>query len=152
MRRIVKVMPQDQLLVMLYHNMLLTTLILQPSARSEFSHPDTAITLTCLSYYYGGLNDEQIRASFEELFQSDHAQEDYVLWTQSCEEMPKAFKQLSGVNLRDRQQCSLELFPSIRYSKGLIDYYLQHLVFPKEMKEFSNKLSSSGWVNLLHLV
>ncbi|CZR56441.1 uncharacterized protein PAC_06329 [Phialocephala subalpina] len=116
-----------------------------PSARSMFSHPDTAIALTCLSYYYGGLTDQQIHASFEELFLSDHAQEDYVQWIQHCEDLPKSFNRLTGVNLRDKQQCSYELFPCLRYSKGLIDYYLQHLVFPKEMKEFSNKLSSSGW-------
>ncbi|TVY37088.1 hypothetical protein LSUB1_G005891 [Lachnellula subtilissima] len=116
-----------------------------PSARSEFSHPGTAIALTCLSYYYGGLTDQQIRASFEELFLSDQAQEDYTQWIQHCEDLPKLFRQLAGVNLRDKQQCSHKLFPSLRYLKGLIDYYLEHLVFPKEMKEFSNKLSSSGW-------
>ncbi|TVY17756.1 hypothetical protein LARI1_G004515 [Lachnellula arida] len=116
-----------------------------PSARSEFSHPDTAIALTCLSYYYGGLTDQQIHASFEELFLSDQAQEDYAQWIQNCDDLPKSFRQLTGVNLRDKQQCSHQLFPSLRYSKGLIDYYLEHLVFPKEMKEFSNKLSSSGW-------
>ena len=38
-----------------------------PSARAEFSHPDTAIVLTCLSYYYGGLDDKQIYASFNEV-------------------------------------------------------------------------------------
>jgi len=104
-----------------------------------------------LSYYYGGLTDQQIHAAFEELFLSDHAQEDYVQWIQHCEDLPKSFKRLTGVNLRDKQQCSNELFPWLRYSKGLIDYYLKHLVFPKEMKEFSNKLSSSGWVNVTPL-
>lgn len=121
----------------------------QPSPRSEFSHPDTAIALTCLSYYYTGLTDEQIHASFEELLLSDHAQESYVQWIQHCEDVPKTLKHLNGVNLRDKQQCSQELFPCLRFSKGLIDYYLNHLVFPKQMKEFSNKLSSSGWVSLL---
>jgi hypothetical protein len=29
--------------------------------------------------------------------------------------------------------------------KNVIDFYLSHLVFPKEMKEFPSKLSSSGW-------
>ncbi|CAG8984161.1 hypothetical protein HYALB_00008163 [Hymenoscyphus albidus] len=116
-----------------------------PSARSEFSHPDTATCLTCLSYYYEGLTDAQIRASFEELFLSDYAEEDYSRWIQRCEVMPNEFKQLAGINLRDKQQCSQELFLWLRYSKGLIDYYLEHLVFPKEMKEFGNKLSSSGW-------
>ncbi|PVH87759.1 hypothetical protein DL98DRAFT_544883 [Cadophora sp. DSE1049] len=116
-----------------------------PSPRSEFSHPDTAIALTCLSYYYGGLTDEQIHDSFEELLLSDQSQEEYVRWIQYSEDFPKKFKRLAGVNLRDKHQCTQELFPSLRHSKGLIDYYLEHLVFPKEMKEFSNKLSSSGW-------
>ncbi|KAK0121150.1 hypothetical protein ONS96_011329 [Cadophora gregata f. sp. sojae] len=116
-----------------------------PSPRSEFSHPDTAIALTCLSYYYGGLTDEQIHDSFEELLLSDQSQEEYVRWIQYSEDFPKKFKRLAGVNLRDKHQCTQELFPALRHSKGLIDYYLEHLVFPKEMKEFSNKLSSSGW-------
>ncbi|KAL2069540.1 hypothetical protein VTL71DRAFT_14219 [Oculimacula yallundae] len=116
-----------------------------PSSRSEFSHPDTAIALTCLSYYYGGLTDQQIFDGFEELLLSDQSQEEYMRWIQNSEDFPKTFKRLAGVNLRDKRQCSQDLFPWLRYSKGLIDYYLEHLVFPKEMKEFSNKLSSSGW-------
>ena len=116
-----------------------------PSARSEFSHPDTAIILTCLSYYYGGLNDKQMLESFEELLQSDHAQEEYDCWTRACTDVPNAFKLLSGVNLSNTTQCSNELFPLLRFSKGLIDFYMSHLVFPKEMKEFTHKLSSSGW-------
>lgn len=66
-------------------------------------------------------------------------------WFQNAEDFPKKFKRLAGVNLRDKRQYTEELFPWLRFSKFLIDYYLEHLVFPKEMKEFSNKLSSSGW-------
>ena len=116
-----------------------------PSARAEFSHPDTTIILTCLSYYYGGLSDKQIYASFEELFQSDHAQEEYDDWTRDFSKLPNSFRQLSGVNLSNTTQCSRDLFPILRFSKGMIDFYMSHLVFPKEMKEFTYKLSSSGW-------
>lgn len=42
-------------------------------------------------------------------------------------------------------QCSRLLFPLLKFSKGLIDFHLSHLVFPKEMKEFTHKPSSSGW-------
>ncbi|KAI9441026.1 hypothetical protein H4582DRAFT_1516312 [Lactarius indigo] len=31
-----------------------------PSLRAEFGHPDVAIALTCLSYYYGGLTKPQV--------------------------------------------------------------------------------------------
>ncbi len=33
-----------------------------PSQKSEFKQPDCAITLTYISYYYGGLTPEQVRA------------------------------------------------------------------------------------------
>jgi hypothetical protein len=32
-----------------------------------------------------------------------------------------------------------------RYAKGVGDYFLAHVVFPKEIKEFPHKLSASGW-------
>lgn len=33
----------------------------------------------------------------------------------------------------------------VRHGKRTIDYYLQHIVFPKHMKEFPKKLTASGW-------
>ncbi|PVF94402.1 hypothetical protein CPB86DRAFT_800496 [Serendipita vermifera] len=41
-----------------------------PSPRSEFGHPDITILLTCLSYYYGGLDDETIRLTLKQLLKS----------------------------------------------------------------------------------
>jgi hypothetical protein len=39
----------------------------------------------------------------------------------------------------------IEVFPALRYSKNAVDYYLTHLVFPKQCKQFLQKLSASGW-------
>ena len=116
-----------------------------PAARAEFSHPDATIVLTCLSYYYGGLSDQQIYASFDALLQSDHAPEEYVRWVQDAPELPTAFRQVAGINLSNAGQCSREVFPPLRFAKGLIDFYMSTIVFPAEMKEFPHKLSSSGW-------
>ncbi|TQN70504.1 hypothetical protein CSHISOI_04936, partial [Colletotrichum shisoi] len=116
-----------------------------PSARSEFSHPDVIIILTSLSYYYGGLDDSEIFMSFEHLTRSDQADMEYGYWVKDSHNLPVAFQQLTGINLEDRQQCIEQVFPCIRFSKGTIDYFLQHIVFPKEMKEFPHKLSASGW-------
>jgi hypothetical protein len=116
-----------------------------PAARAEFSHPDATIALTCLSYYYGGLTHEQIRASFEALSKSDQAQEKYQLWVEGAPDLPVSFHQVEGVNLKDSGQCSRDVFPPLRYSKGIIDFYMSNIVFPAQMKEFPNKLSSSGW-------
>ena len=116
-----------------------------PATRAEFSHPDATIVLTCLSYYYGGLSDEQLYTAFEKLFLSDHAQDEYAYWVQDAPELLLSFRQLTGINLSDPTQCSQMVFPHLRFAKGAVDFYMSHIVFPKEMKEFPHTLSSSGW-------
>lgn len=117
-----------------------------PSPRSEFSHPDVVILLTLLSYYYGGLADNELFDSFTHLLKSDQATIHYDEWvrTASCD-LPIAFRQLSGVSINDRLTCIEQVFPHLRYSRAAINYYLTFLVFPKSMKEFPSKLSASGW-------
>lgn len=116
-----------------------------PATRAEFSHPDATIVLTCLSYYYGGLSNDQLQTAFEKLLLSDHAQEEFERWVQDAPKLPLKFQQLTGINLSDAMQCSQIVFPSLRFAKGAIDFYMSRLVFPREMKEFPHKLSSSGW-------
>lgn len=115
-----------------------------PTPRSEFSHPDVVIVLTCLSYYYGGLDDESLFTMFSLLVQSDDADQEYQDWVKTTA-MPDAFRHLQGVNLKDHTQCKSDIFPHIRFSKAAIDYFLSHMVFAKECKEFPHKLSASGW-------
>lgn len=116
-----------------------------PTPRSEFSHPDVVIVLTCLHYYYSGLKNEDLFSIFNQLTESDNAEFDYQSWVETAPTLPLPLKQLSGVNLRDRTQCESDVFPHIRYSKGAIDYFLSKAVFAKESKEFPHKLSASGW-------
>lgn len=116
-----------------------------PTSRSEFSHPDVVIVLTCLSYYYGGLNDSEMFLSFNHLLQADQADVEYQLWVKLAPRLPPAFGQLEGINIKDHEQCITQVFPHMRYSKGAIDYFLARIVFAKEMREFPHKLSASGW-------
>ncbi|KAH7400360.1 hypothetical protein BKA64DRAFT_574675 [Cadophora sp. MPI-SDFR-AT-0126] len=116
-----------------------------PSPRTEFSHPDATIVLTCLSYYYGGLSIEQMLASFEALLQSDHAAEEYAHWVQDTPQLPAAFRQLTGINLGNLQQFRNDIYPSLRFTRRIVNFYLSNIVFPAEMKDFPEKLSSSGW-------
>lgn len=37
------------------------------------------------------------------------------------------------------------MFPHLRFLKGVIDYFLAYIVFPKGMRDFPLKLSASGW-------
>ncbi|KAL4786748.1 hypothetical protein BJX76DRAFT_365241 [Aspergillus varians] len=116
-----------------------------PAPRSEFSHPDVVVVLTCLSYYYAGLSDDDLFMAFHHLLKSDQADTEYQLWVDDAPGLSRAYHQLGGINLEDRHHCLEHIFPSLRASKGVIDYFLAHIIFPKEMKEFPNKLSSSGW-------
>ena len=116
-----------------------------PTPRSEFSHPDVVILLTCLSYYYSGLKADELFEAFDHLIRSDNADLEYGAWVQTAPQLPRAFHLLTGINIRDRAQCVESIFPLLRYSKGAVDYFLSHLVFAKESREFPHKLSASGW-------
>lgn len=48
-----------------------------PTSRSEFSHPDVVIVLTCLCYYYEGLSDDYLFEAFNHLLQADQAELEY---------------------------------------------------------------------------
>ncbi|KAK3045845.1 hypothetical protein LTR09_012620 [Extremus antarcticus] len=116
-----------------------------PSPHSEFSHPDVVLVLTSLCYYYDGLSDADLYTAMEHLMECDQSDIEYQAWVKDAHNLPPSFNQLQGLNLRDRPQCTSEVFPALRYSKSAIDYFLSHIVFPKEMKEFPHKLSASGW-------
>jgi hypothetical protein len=117
----------------------------KPSARSEFSHPDVVIALTSLTYYYGGLDDEELFNAFAYLLRSDQSDVEYRYWVKGADQLPEAFRHLSNINIEDRYQCVTEVFPSLRYSRATIDYFLSRIVFAKEIREFPSKLSASGW-------
>ncbi|KAF3771137.1 hypothetical protein M406DRAFT_225273, partial [Cryphonectria parasitica EP155] len=116
-----------------------------PSPRSEFSHPDVTIGLTSLCYYYQGLDDKDLFQTFSHLLESDQATQEFGSWLKDSHGLAHGFRQLMGINLKDTVQCKTEVFPSFRYAKRTIDYFLQHIVFSKQMKEFPKKLSASGW-------
>jgi hypothetical protein len=116
-----------------------------PSPRSEFSHPDVVVVLTSLCYYYDGLSDDDMFTALGHLVDTDQADAEYQVWVKNASSLPVAFHQLQGINLKDRLQCILQLFPHLRKGKAVVDYFLSHIVFPKEMKQFPDKLSVSGW-------
>lgn len=73
-----------------------------PSPSSEWGHPDVAIVLTCLSFYYEGLSVTQLKRAFEQLAKADEPSIEYSLWT--AEDVPEAFKNFKAINVEDGQQ------------------------------------------------
>jgi len=117
-----------------------------PSTRAEFGHTDVAICLTCLTYYYEGLTDAQLGDCFQRLLQTGNPDQEYEKWIEDCrDDLPKTLHGLPGLNLEDPVQRKKHIFPRLRHCKAVIDFFLSTIVFPKHMKEFPHKLSTSGW-------
>lgn len=113
-----------------------------PAPRAEFSHPDAIIILTCLSYYYKGLSDDELRTCFHKVRKTDQADQEYSTWIASLD--PGTATPWESVNLEDKTICE-KIFDDVRYSKPAIDFFLANIVFPNEMRESPSKLSASGW-------
>ena len=118
-----------------------------PSARAEFGHPDLTIILTCLSYYYGGLREDQLRIAFEILLEQDDPSSEYAIWLEDCASgtLLDRFRNLSSVNIRSSEQWDQYLVPLLSWNQGAIDFYLSKVVFPKYAKEYPWKISCSSW-------
>ncbi|CAF3839520.1 unnamed protein product [Rotaria sp. Silwood1] len=116
--------------------------------RTEFGHPDVALVLTQLSYYYSGLSDLQLSQCFNRLNEEETDPTSiYDQWILYEDEkyISKSIQQWNGVNLKDYQQQIDYLFPTFRYNMLVINYFLNHFVFPREAKQFPHKLVASVW-------
>ncbi|KAG2038864.1 hypothetical protein BDR03DRAFT_953798 [Suillus americanus] len=115
-----------------------------PSLRAEFGHPDVAVTLTCMSYYYAGLTPQQLVLCFELLLKQDNPALEYESWVLGLQSVPESLRDLRGINTESADQLSQlqQLFAS---TKAVVDFYLSRVVFPKEAKGFPSKLTCSGW-------
>lgn len=118
---------------------------------TEYGHPDVAICLTHLSYYYSGLSDAQLYEVFKLLESQQNASEIYQAWIDT---IPFAIvndtiRSYSGVNLSDPKQRNDLVFPLFKHNMHVIDYWLSNLVFPREAKTFEHKLMCTAW-DLVH--
>lgn len=82
-----------------------------PSVAAEWGHPDVAILLTCLSFYYEGLNLAQFKQAFEQLGKSDDPSVEYTKWV--LPHAPVGLEDYSAVNVEDGWQLN-KLFHVIR--------------------------------------
>ncbi|EER23013.1 hypothetical protein CPC735_020410 [Coccidioides posadasii C735 delta SOWgp] len=115
-----------------------------PSEQAEWGHPDVAILFTCLAFYFGGLAQAQLRQNFEHLVKSDDPSSEYDRWTHSSDTLPDILREWSVIETDDEAQLN-ELWTHLRYQTVVIDYFLNHFVFPKHAKQFQVKLQASGW-------
>ncbi|KAF8326329.1 uncharacterized protein EI90DRAFT_3070499 [Cantharellus anzutake] len=116
-----------------------------PSLRAEFSHPDVCISLTCLSYYYGGLSCDQLDICFELLGRLEDPVVEYGKWVKENCLVPEFLCDYSSFNPGDHSQRINHLYPAFQRNQETINFFLSHVVFPREAKAYPQKLSASGW-------
>ncbi|EFJ48407.1 hypothetical protein VOLCADRAFT_91060 [Volvox carteri f. nagariensis] len=133
-----------------------------PSERSEFAQPDVALLLTNLSYYYDGLSRHELREALVTLLGMGlNVQRDfYEGWLRLGRgEIPAAthatlshahaedlakFDCVAKVDVTNEPQLDL-MYGYLRYNTGLIDFWLNHCVFPSESRQFPQRLAASAW-------
>ncbi|TQV92450.1 very large low complexity protein [Cordyceps javanica] len=116
-----------------------------PKSHAEFSNVDLVILLTLLSYYYGGLREQDARELMNYISSTDDGREVYKSWFDEKSKMPNELTRLDGVNLQDDGQFNNIFFPNIAQSRKAINYFLSRIVFPRELGAFSKYMSVSGW-------
>ncbi|KAL8787328.1 MAG: hypothetical protein Q9195_007823 [Heterodermia aff. obscurata] len=115
-----------------------------PSDQSEFGHPDVSILLTCLSFYNSGINLAQFRQTLGLLMKLDEPIREFELWVSEVARFPESLRSYNSINIDDETQC-IALWNHLRLQMTVINFFLNHFVFPRHAKTFNRKLVSSGW-------
>lgn len=108
-----------------------------PSVSSEFGHPDVAILLTSLSYYYTGLHPKQLQQCLSLLLKESNAVDEYASWCEGNNSLPNSLRAVESINLDDKELFNNHLYPCFRYNKRVADFFMSKVVFPREGKEVS---------------
>lgn len=114
-----------------------------PSEQAEWGHPDVAILFTCLSFYYGGLTEAQLKQMLEHVLKSDDPSQTYDRFAQDST-LPSSLRDWNAINVDDEVQLK-DIWTHLRTTSIVVDYFLNNYVFPKHAKQFSLKLQTSGW-------
>ena len=122
-----------------------------PSERSEFGHPDCAILLTLLSYFYDGLTREELRQAFEVLLACDESVQRgyYDTWFELSKRVIPAEERAtveaaSMIDLSNEQQFDV-LYDIFHMNFETIAFWVCHCVFPTETSQYPKKLLANAW-------
>ena len=87
-----------------------------------------------------------MRECFGLLSKLDNPVLEYERWVKrGGSDIPVLLRQLVGVNTKDVQTFTTKVIPVFQHNQTVINFFLSHIVFPKEPKEFLSKLGTSGW-------
>lgn len=87
-----------------------------------------------------------MQETFERLFKQDNPALEYSRWVAiGGANIPDTLRQLIGLNTKDVQTFANDIAPVFRRNQAAVDFYLAHVVFPKDAKEFPARLGTCGW-------
>ncbi|KIW18198.1 hypothetical protein PV08_02486 [Exophiala spinifera] len=114
-----------------------------PSASAEFAQPEMMIALTALAWLYTGLERKDLLECITILLRTADPSHEYEQWVRQGG-LPEKYHSFNCINLDDSSLLDY-LYGSLRKCGPVVEFFLEHVVFPTEAKEFSHKFSSSSW-------
>ncbi|KAL7793170.1 hypothetical protein V8C37DRAFT_415984 [Trichoderma ceciliae] len=114
-----------------------------PSELSEYGHPDVAIMLTCLSFYFAGLSYGQFQQGLQRVLNSEDAASEYEHWI-SESSLPPALGYWGLINVDEEGQMR-SLWGYLCKNRVVTNYYMNNFVFPLHARQFTVKLQASAW-------
>jgi hypothetical protein len=127
-----------------------------PAERAEFGHPDMALGLTHLSYYYDGLTDSQLYHCFKQLQRQGPAAQAklYSKWfrlmcddpdaTDTDTEDRRTIDTAEKLDLDNEAQFHL-LCRSYRTNFEVINFFLNVCVLPVETRQYPHKIVANAY-------
>lgn len=115
-----------------------------PKPRAEYSSPDAVIQFTYMAYYQDGLREEDVKELITYLRKQSNGRDNYASWFRQKSRVPGQFRKLDMISLRNDGEFA-QFYPKIKYSVNAINHFLDKIVFPREIGEFTQYLSASGW-------
>ncbi|KAF5529463.1 hypothetical protein FNAPI_13867 [Fusarium napiforme] len=114
-----------------------------PSQTAEYGHPDTALVLTCLSFYHAGLTKSQLLQSLRFISNSEDPSSHYQRFT-SSQHLPGNLQHWHLLEMEDEAQITL-LWQHLRFEKHVVNHFMNNFAFPQHAKQFGVKLQASAW-------
>ncbi|KAF5593544.1 uncharacterized protein FSUBG_9779 [Fusarium subglutinans] len=114
-----------------------------PSQTAEYGHPDTALVLTCLSFYHAGLSKSRFLQSLQLISNSEDPSSHYQRFVFS-RHLPENLEHWHQLEIEDEAQVTL-LWEYVRFEKHVVNHFLNNFAFPQHAKQFGVKFQASAW-------
>ncbi|KAJ4252346.1 hypothetical protein NW762_010944 [Fusarium torreyae] len=114
-----------------------------PSQTAEYGHPDTALILTCLSFYHAGLTKSQLLQSLQFISNSEDPSSHYQRLT-SSQHLPEGLEHWHLLEMENEAQITM-LWQHLRFEKHVVNHFMNNFAFPQHAKQFGLKFQASAW-------